>query len=51
MGFGTSDEGETLGDNMNISSVVPSGKATNMVVDTGRRIVIVLVGYENIFNM
>lgn len=49
MGFGTSDEGETLDNNMNISSVVPSGKARNMVVDTGRRIVRVWVGSENIF--
>ena len=51
MGFGTSDEGETLDDNMNISSVLPSGKARNMVVDTCRRIVIVWVGSENIFTM
>ena len=51
MGFGTSDKGETLDDNMNISSVLQSAKARNMVVDTGRRIVIVWVGSENIFTM
>lgn len=44
MGFGTQDGGETLDDNMDISSVVASGKARNMVVDTGRRVVIVWVG-------
>lgn len=44
MGFGTQDGGETLDDNMDISSVAASGKARNMVVDTGRRVVIVWVG-------
>lgn len=51
IGFGTSDEGETLDNNMNISSVVPSGKARNMVKRRyfDRRIVRVWVGSENIF--
>lgn len=41
---GTPEEEEALDNNMDISSVVVSKKARNMVVDTGRRVDIVLVG-------